>query len=37
MEFTANAIHYLEIVTPAVEATRQLYAQACGLGQDLSL
>jgi hypothetical protein len=30
MEATIPAIHYLEIVTPEVEATRQLYAAVFG-------
>ena len=30
MEATVPAIHYLEIVTPDVEATRQLYSAAFG-------
>ena len=30
MDIPANAIHYLEIVTPDVEATRLLYATAFG-------
>jgi len=30
MESAANAIHYLEIVTPDVEATRSLYASVFG-------
>lgn len=30
MESTVNAIHYMEIVTPEVEATRLLYATAFG-------
>jgi len=30
MESTINVIHYLEIVTPDVDATRQLYATSFG-------